>query len=182
MKQRGQPLLQRLCFPSSPCQAAFPETGLFSSAFSSLSPPWIPLYWWVCLHWHPPWAVGDPLGAWRMPQCGINGSGSVGVAHCALAEDHSPREVPGVLSGRSCSPACVGGSGHVCVATSVIAGLPPACLGLPGLWPGSRGEVVYIYFKCVGSRSTSSEACPINVRPGTVDIAGCWHSDPVPSL
>lgn len=40
----------------------------------------------------------------------------------------------------------------------------------------------YIDFKCVGSRSMSSEACPVNVRAGTVDVAGCWLSDPVPFL
>ena len=66
-------------------------------------------------------------------------------------------------------------------------GLPPARLRLLVLWPGNGGEVVYsvweyIDFKCVGSRSMSSEACPINVRAGTVDVAGCWLSDPVPSL
>lgn len=60
----------------------------------------------------------------------------------------------------------------------MIAGLPPTRLGLPVLWPGNGGGVVYsgweyVDFKCAGSRSMSSEACPVNVSAGTVDIAGC---------
>lgn len=103
---------------------------------------------------------------------------------CALARGANPGPEEPLPAGRcwvSRSPAPVGGSVHVCVATEVTAGLPPVCC-----WRGRAGEVVYggwqcVEFECVGSRSVSSEARPVNVRAGTVDTAGCWLSDLVPA-